>query len=104
MSKRRVDFRKKIRELQKHNLDLSIIYLPPILGVIIILFIYKLTGFKEYISAGLFVMGFTGIIAIIRKEVPIPFGYWRGKWMIFQNVAFTVLCWGLAIFLLIVGI
>lgn len=78
-------------------------YAPALLGTGIILSSKgPLTG--PVLSLGAFLIGFSGVIIIVRKESPSSIRPVRGKWAVIQGIIFTVLFWGFALFFLIFGL
>ena len=54
-------------------------------------------------SLGFFVSGFTGVIIIIRKEIPIPIGSIQGKRAVVEGLLFTIVLWSIALYGLLFG-
>jgi len=50
------------------------------------------------ISLGFFIMGFLGVVAIVKKEIPIKHGFIRGKPAVIIGLLTTVFLWGMAIY------
>lgn len=90
----------RISKIFKKQFDLLIIYFPFLLSGAIILTRKN----SSDLPFCFFLVGFTGIIMIIRKEQPGPFGYYRGRWVIILGVALTIMFWGSALYLLIFGL
>lgn len=74
-------------------------FLPAFIGLaIIILTINKMAGVG--FSLGSFVAGFTGVIIILRKEIPTVLNRIQGTRAVIEGTLITVLLWGAAIFVL----
>jgi hypothetical protein len=76
---------------------------PIFLGFGVFLFVKGLPS-SSLLSLMSFIAGFSGVIIIIRKEVPSPFWTVRGTAAVLQGIAFTIICWGAALYILIAGL
>jgi len=56
------------------------------------------------LSTSFFLAGFTGIIIIIRKESQMSIGSVHGKWAVFEGLVFTIVCWGIAVYVWLFGL
>jgi uncharacterized membrane protein YccC len=80
-----------------------LVSLPAILGIAMIL-ASKGPLNRTLLSASFFLAGFTGVIVMIRKESPTSIGGIRGKWAVVEGLIFTIICWGIAAYLLVFGL
>lgn len=51
-----------------------------------------------------FLVGCSGVIIAIRKEIPMSLKNVKGKSAVFQGVSLTIICWLLAIYFAIFGL
>lgn len=78
---------------------LNLLYsLPILLGGYIIL-TAKGPLNSHVLSFGCFVVGLSGIIVIVRKEYPMSFGSITGKSAILLGTVFTLIFWGMSLYL-----
>lgn len=77
-------------------------FLPVFIGLVVMTLTANMgtLGF----SLGAFISGFSGVIILVRKEIPTGLNRIRGTMAIIEGLLFIVLCWGSAIFLLIEGL
>ena len=55
-------------------------------------------------SLGSFIAGFTGIIVVVKKEIPVGLTSIRGTRAVVEGILTMILFWGLAVFFLIEGL
>jgi hypothetical protein len=77
---------------------------PIFLGLGVFFFLQGLLPSSSLYSLMSFIAGFSGVIIVIRKEVPSPFWTVRGTAAVLQGIAFTIICWGGALYILFAGL
>lgn len=55
-------------------------------------------------SLAAFIAGCSGVIIILRREIPAALGTTRGANAIVQGALITLICWGLSIVILVEGL
>ena len=75
-------------------------FLPAFIGLAIITLTINSMGDLGF-SLGSFVAGFTGVIIILRKEIPTALNRIKGTRAIVEGILITVLLWGAAIFVFV---
>lgn len=73
-------------------------FLPLFLAIFLPLIFLREVNREIRMSLVTFLAGFSGVVTIFRKEIPITLGSVKGKWAVIQGMAFTVFCWGSAIY------
>jgi len=76
--------------------------LPTIIGFGI--FLFGKGSDRLTISLGLFISGFTGVIIVIRKEIPIPMGSIHGNRAVVEGFLFTCLLWAISLYIFLFGL
>ena len=100
MTDRRNDSRNQLLRGLALNIVISS---PALLGLGIIL-MSKGPLNSHVLSVSFFLAGFTGIIIMIRKESPVSIGSVRGRGVVFEGLVFTIICWGIALYVWAFGL
>jgi len=88
--------------LQGLWLEFLTFLLPVGIGVVLLILTVNMLGIFSC-SLALFVAGFSGLIVLVRKEIPTALGRIRRKRAVVEGIMLIVLFWGIAIFLLVEG-
>lgn len=67
-------------------------------------FLFGFMALAISLSLGFFIVGFTGVIVAVRKEMPSGWGTIRGPMAIVVGVLTTILFWGLAVFFFLIEV
>jgi hypothetical protein len=54
-------------------------------------------------SFSFFISGFTGVIIIIRKEIPIPMGSIEGGRAVIEGLLLTIVLWSISLYIILFG-
>ncbi len=94
---------RKKREMYKRMGLMILTFLPMILALPLLI---AMTGVIPNIRFGLFsfIVGLTGVIIVIRKEIPMALGSIKGKSAVIQGTVIIILCWLAAIYFTIYGL
>jgi hypothetical protein len=103
MSSRKADKRSRNRLIVKGVILNVLTNLPVLIGLLILASSRgPLTSTRlGFIS---FVVGLSGVITVLRKEIPMSIGTVRGKSAIAIGSAFTLMCWLLSLYFLLFGL
>ncbi len=69
-------------------------FLPLLLAIFLPLIFLRGVDREIRMSLVLFLAGFSGVVTVFRKEIPMTLGSVKGKWAVIQGAAFMIFCWG----------
>lgn len=96
--------REKVKYIfQRLWLEALIFLLPLGLGVILLILTANTLRVLSC-SLSLFTVGFSGVIVIVRKEIPTAFSKIHGTRAVIEGILFVALFWGAALFFLVDGL
>jgi hypothetical protein len=81
-----------------------LITVAPMLAALAIIFWSKRPVRPFIFSLSFFIAGFTGLIVIIRREIPMIFNTISGLQAIIEGGIVTIFCWGVAIYIYLYGL
>ncbi|MBL0345151.1 hypothetical protein [Candidatus Villigracilis affinis] len=91
------------KEMHKRMRLMIMTFSPLILGFLLLV---AMNGVIPNIRFSLFsfIVGLTGVIIVIRKEIPMALGSIKGKSAVFQGAVITILFWLFALYSAIYGL
>jgi len=100
MSKSRTEiFSERIKSMQRGWMLSVLTYSPAIVGLALMFLLVGHVPTTLLFSLATFVAGFSGVIILIRKEVPSSLWTIRGRGAILRGIGWVIVCWGAALYL-----
>ena len=85
------------------RMGLSLLTFSPVFLALLILSMTSGPLSKTTLTLISFLIGCSGVIIAIRKEIPMSLGSIKGKSAVFQGVSLTIVCWLFAVYFAIYG-
>lgn len=67
-------------------------------------FLFGFIAFAISLSLGFFIVGLSGVIIVVRKEMPSGWGSIHGPLAIATGVVTIISCWGLAVYFFLIEV
>ncbi|SRR5258707_10854901 len=86
--------------------DLSVTFSPALiaLALLVLVTFWKPSALHGMLSSFIFITGFSGVIIIVKREIPLVFYSITGMQAMGEGIIFTLVCWAMALYLHLHGL
>jgi len=89
----------RIKSVKRGMMLSALTYSPAIVGLALMFLLIGHVPTTWLFSLASFVTGFSGVIIVIRKEIPSSLWTIRGPAAIIRGIGWVIVCWGAALYL-----